>query len=74
MTQEQPYAEKPATDIVKQYHQLLVTLERLKQEVEEASFFSDTHENYFEEERYLEKVKSQVRDIQQVVDWYRDFS
>lgn len=51
-----------------------MTLERLKQEIEETEFFSDTHETFFEEERFLERVKGQVRDIQLVVDWYREFA
>lgn len=63
-----------ASEIVQRYHQLVMTLERLKQEIEETEFFSDTHETFFEEERFLERVKGQVRDIQLVVDWYREFA
>jgi hypothetical protein len=71
MTQNEPVPA--ASDIVKQYYELVRTLERLKQEVETTDFFGDTHDRYFEEERFLERVRAHVRDIQLVVDWYRDF-
>lgn len=74
MTQDPPQDHPQATEIVQRYHLLVKTLERLKQEIEETEFFSDTHDTFFEEQRFLERAKGQVKEIQLVVDWYREFA
>lgn len=58
------------TEITLQYQILIKQLQAVKKELQEEEFFGDTHEDYFEEMRFLGRLMRHVGDIQEVARSY----